>query len=141
MQLCRRQLAFGETDHELIWLSVSVASLGGATTWFALGLPWPQCLFHAITGFPCVSCGATRSAIALFRADFFAAWKWNPLVFACLCALSIFDVYAAAVLVTRGPRLRILNLTRWEKTFLRVFLLTIFGVNWVYLLSHWRNFS
>jgi len=141
MQLCRRHLAFGETDHELIWLSVSLLSLTSAAAWFAIGLPWPRCLFHDLTGLPCVTCGATRSAISFFHADFFAAWKWNPLVFVCLSALSIFDVYAAAALVIRGPRLRIVNFTRWEKTFLRVLFLTILGLNWIYLLSRWRNFS
>src|SRR5205814_9034423 len=77
MQLCRRQLAFGETDHELIWLSVSVASLGLAATWLSLGLPWPQCAFHTITGHPCATCGMTRSAIQFFHGHFFAALRWN----------------------------------------------------------------
>ena len=37
MQVLRRPLAPEETDHELIWLTVSVSSLGLAATWFALG--------------------------------------------------------------------------------------------------------
>ena len=55
MRLRVRRLAPGEIDHELIWLSVSLASLGLAAAWLAIGLPWPRCMFHEITGFPCVN--------------------------------------------------------------------------------------
>ncbi len=134
MQLCRRQLVFGETDHELIWLSVSVASLGLAATWLSLGLPWPQCAFHTITGHPCATCGMTRSAIQFFHGHFFAALRWNPLVFAALCGLSIFDGYAFVVLITRSPRLRIGYFTAGERNFVRLFFVALLLLNWVYLL-------
>ena len=53
MQLVWRPLAERETDHELIWLSVSLVSLGLAAVWFALHLPWPVCPFQSLTGNPC----------------------------------------------------------------------------------------
>src|SRR6266853_7022486 len=109
MQLTRRCLGPNELDHELIWLTVSLGSLALAAGWFALRLPWPHCLFLAVTGHPCLTCGATRSTIAFVHLDFSGAWKWNPLVFTFLCGLSIFDLYAFAVLVTRAPRLRIVQ--------------------------------
>src|SRR5947207_7453257 len=107
MVLAARRLGPGERDHELVWLSVSVASLTLALLWLALGMPWPRCLFLAITGYPCLTCGATRSAIQLFHGHFLAALKWNPLVFAALCGLFAFDVYAVVVLATGVPRLRL----------------------------------
>jgi hypothetical protein len=140
MQLCRRRLAPGETDHELVWLSVSIASLGAAAAWLALRLPWPQCLFHALSGLPCVTCGSTRSAIAFFHGQFFSAWKWNPLALGFLCALSSFNIYAFIVLTTRAPRLRIVNFSRAEKTVARFLIIALLALNWIYLLSHWRNF-
>ena len=140
MQLRRRHLAFGETDQELIWLSVSLASLSAAAAWLALGLPWPQCLFHAITGLPCVTCGATRCAISFFHTKFLASWEWNPLVFAALCGLSIFDVYALVVLIARAPRLRVGRFSSAEKGLLRVLVLTLLASNWIYLLFHSRSF-
>jgi Protein of unknown function (DUF2752) len=140
MELCRRPLAPGETDHELVWLSVSIASLGAAAAWFALRLPWPQCLFHALTGLPCVTCGMTRSAIQFFHGHFLAAWQWNPLVFGFLCALSSFNIYAVTVLATRAPRFRIVNFSRMEKTAARFLTIALLVLNWIYLLSHWRNF-
>jgi hypothetical protein len=140
MRLYRRPLATGELDHELLWLSVSVASLGLAATWLSLGLPWPQCAFHTITGHPCATCGMTRSAIEFFHGHFFAAMRWNPLVFGVLCVLSTFDAYAFVVLIARAPRLRIGALTAAEKNFVRASIVTLLIVNWIYLLLHWRNF-
>jgi hypothetical protein len=140
MQVLRRPLAPGETDYELIWLSVSVASLGLAATWFALGLPWPHCLFHDLTGRPCMTCGMTRSAIQFFHGHFLAAIQWNPLVFAALCGLSIFNAYALIVLVTRAPRLRLGLFSRCEKISIRVSLVALLALNWIYLLLHWRDF-
>ena len=135
MQLTRRRLAPNELDHELIWLSVSLGSLALAAAWFALRLPWPHCVFLAVTGHPCVTCGATRSAIAFFHADLWSAWIWNPLVFLFLSGLSIFDAYAFAVLVMRAPRLRIEHFTRTEKIVVRFVAITLLLSNWIYLLS------
>jgi Protein of unknown function (DUF2752) len=135
MQLTRRPLAPSELDHELVWLTVSLGSLGFAIVWFWLRLPWPHCIFLSITGHPCLTCGATRCATAFFHFDFWSAWKWNPLVFLFLSGLSVFDVYAFVVLVTRTPRLRIGQFTSVEKTFLRVFAVVLLLSNWIYLLS------
>jgi Protein of unknown function (DUF2752) len=139
MRIVSRPLAPGENDYELIWLCVTLASLGLAVAWFAVGLPWPHCGFLALTGHPCVTCGATRCAIAFFHANFLGAWKWNPLVFVTLCGLSIFDAYAFAVLLTRSPRLRVTSFTAGDKTFLRVLVVFALLANWIYLLSRPRG--
>lgn len=135
MRLCYRPLRLGELNHELIWLAVSLGSLVVAAIWFALGLPWPHCIFLVVTGHPCITCGATRAAIAFFHLDFWIAWKWNPLVFAALCGLSIFDAYAFAVLVLRAPRLRIVQFSTEEKNLIRVIAIILLLSNWIYLLS------
>ncbi len=139
MQLTRRRLVPGELDHELMWLTVSVGSLGFAIVWFALRLPWPRCGFLALTSHPCLTCGATRSTIAFFHGHFASAWQWNPLFFALLCSLSIFDAYALAVLVSRAPRLRIVHVTSTEKTFVRFAAIIVLLSNWIYLLSRPRG--
>ncbi|HME89141.1 MAG TPA: DUF2752 domain-containing protein [Chthoniobacterales bacterium] len=139
MQVSRQRLNPSEIDHELIWLSISLASLALAAGWFALRLPWPHCVFLAITGHPCLTCGATRAAIAFFHLDFWSAWKLNPLVFTILYGLSIFDAYAFAVLVLRAPRLRIVQFTAAEKSFLRIVALVALLSNWIYLLSRPRD--
>ncbi len=116
-----------------------MVSLALAAGWFALGLPWPHCIFLTITGHPCLTCGATRSAIAFFHLDFWNAWRWNPLVFGVLCGLSIFNVYAFAVLVTRARRLRIVQFTSTEKNFIRLGVIVVLLSNWIYLLSRPRG--
>jgi hypothetical protein len=141
MRILCRPLTPRETDHELVWLSVSIVSLGLAAVWFAIGLPWPRCLFHDLTGHPCLTCGATRAVIQFLHGHFVAALRWNPLVFAALCALSVFNPYALLVLITRAPRLRIVHITNTQKRFGRAVVIALLALNWIYLLAHSRNFS
>jgi hypothetical protein len=134
VQIVRRPLAAGETNHELLWPSVSSGGLALAAMWLALRLPWPICLFHALTGHPCLTCGATRSAVAFFHAHFLTAFQWNPLAFLFYCALSLFNIYALAVILMHWPRLRIAGPTASERTFIRGSIIALFALNWVYLL-------
>lgn len=139
MHAYRCSLNSGDADQELIWLSVSVVSLAAAAIWLTLGLPWPVCVFHRLTGLPCVTCGMTRCAIQFFHGHFLAALKWNPLIFALLCGMIAFDLYAAFVLLTRTPRLRV-AFGQAEKKYARVIVITALALNWAYLVSHWRDF-
>src|SRR5947199_5354896 len=139
MQVSCRHLGSNENDHELIWLAVSLGSLGIAALWFWLGLQWPGCVFHQLTGLPCMTCGMTRSGIEFFHGRFLAALKWNPLVFAILCGVTAFDLYGFFALVTRAPRLRIIFWTASEKKVARIIVITALALNWVYLLLHCRQ--
>src|ERR1700736_1756194 len=135
MQLDRCRLRPGELDHELIWLSVSLGSLACAAVWCALRLPWAHGVFLAVTGHPCLTCGMTRATIRFFHGDFVGALRWNPLTFVALCGLSTFDAYAFAVLVTRAPRLRLIQFSSTEKSFFRALVIVLLLANWIYLLS------
>src|SRR2546430_9003316 len=117
MQIVRRPLAPGETNHELLWLSVSSGGLALAAAWFALKLPWPICLFHALTGHPCLTCGATRSAVGFFFTHFFLAFERKPLAFLFFFGVLIFNLYAPAVIVTPAPRRRIAGMTSARRNF------------------------
>jgi hypothetical protein len=140
MRFSVRRLAPGELDHELIWFSASVLSLGLAAAWLTIGLPWPRCVFHQVTRLPCVTCGMTRCGIQFFHGHFLAAFEWNPLVFSALCSVIGFDLYALATLIARAPRLRIHSLNDSAKKLLRVLVVCVFALNWIYLLLHWRNY-
>jgi hypothetical protein len=134
MQIARRPLAPGEMDFELLWLAVSVGSVGLAAVWLKLHLPWPTCLFHELTGHPCATCGSTRAAIAFLQGRFITAMTWNPLAFVAYCAMFLFDLYALAVLIAGAKRLRIVRLDGRERSFLRAFIVSALAANWIYLL-------
>jgi hypothetical protein len=59
------------------------------------------------------------------------AAAWNPLVFAGLAALMLFNLYAAAVLLARLPRLR-LSFGQNENRILRIALPILMAANWAY---------
>jgi hypothetical protein len=140
MRLLWRRRSANEPDHELIWLTVSAVSIAGGAAWLALALPWPRCPFLTVTGLPCVTCGATRSAIAFLHGDFVSAFRWNPLAFVAFCAVIAFDLYAAIVLVGRTMRLRIVDWTVTEKNVTRIVVLSLLALNWTYLLAHRARF-
>ncbi|MEY2490655.1 MAG: hypothetical protein QOC70_2597 [Verrucomicrobiota bacterium] len=140
MRLLWRRRFVHEPDHELIWLAVSVASVSTGTAWLALALPWPRCPFLEVTGLPCVTCGATRSTIALLHGDFLSALRWNPLAFLAFCGVAAFDLYATIVLVARTPRLRIIGLSVVEKNAARIAVISLLALNWIYLLAHRDRF-
>lgn len=140
MQISWRRRQSEETNYELLWLSVSLTGLGASAVWFALGLPWPNCAFHTLTGFPCLTCGATRATVQLLHGHFLSAWNWNPLVFALLCGIALFDAYAFVVLIARAPRLRLAQFSRFEKRAIRILVISLLALNWFYSLGHWRDF-
>jgi hypothetical protein len=56
-----------------------LALVAGVRLFQALGLRlWP-CAFLYITGYRCLSCGATRAAIAFVQLDFVGSLLFNPL--------------------------------------------------------------
>lgn len=140
MQLVWRPLAPRELDRELLWLGVTIGGLLCATLWLAVGLPWPACWFHGLTGHPCATCGATRSAIAFFHGQFLGAFQWNPMAFLIYLGIVVFDAYAFAVLIIRGRRLRAILSAR-EKEILRGTAIALVLLNWIYLLAHSSMFG
>ena len=135
MQLYRHQITAQEIDHELIWLLVSLGTFLGLALWFAARLPTPQCTFHSLTGLPCVTCGATHSAFQFLHGHFVASLVFNPLAFITFCSVTIFDLYAVAVLITRAPRFRLINFTNAEKLLVRGGGVALLAGNWLYLLT------
>lgn len=134
MQLHWRKPAPQEIDHELVWLTVSLGTGCGLAAWRAAQLPMPQCVFHSLTGLPCVTCGATRAAIQFLHGHFSASVLFNPLAFLFFCGLIIFDLYALTVLIAGARRLRFANLSRSEKNLARCAVVLLLASNWLYLL-------
>jgi hypothetical protein len=131
-----RHLQTGELDHELIWLMVSCFGAGGLAVWLWLHLPLPQCNFRALFGIPCLTCGSTRAAGALFHAEILHAWLVSPLATVAFCGMAAFDIYAVAVLTSGAPRLRITFAGRKARLTSAALVAAAALLNWIYLLSH-----
>jgi len=140
MQVAWRTLRPGDANHELIWLGVSIGGIALAALWLGLGLPWPICWFHEFTGEPCATCGATRATIAFLHGHFLDAFRWNPLVFVGCVAVVLFDIYAAAVLLTGRQRLRV-SFSGAEKRVFRFTAIAMLLLNWAYLIVHSAMFN
>jgi hypothetical protein len=140
MRFVWRRIPPDNFNHELVWLAVSGAALVGGAVWLRLGFPTLRCPFLAVTGYPCLTCGATRGAIAFLHGNVGSAWSWNPLAMAALAGVALFDVYAAVVLVMRAPRFRVVDWTRTEKNAVRIVAVGLIAVNWAYLLAHRAQF-
>ena len=116
----------------------AIAATGGALVGlFRLDhLPFTVCLFKAITGLPCPTCGSTRAAGCLARGDVAGALAMNPLTTLALFGLL---VWAAAdlVLLIRG---RAVDLTVSPRLghVLRVAVVVALVVNWAFLIAAHR---
>src|SRR5205085_4961025 len=121
-------------------LVVSMTAAVAGTIWLGFGLPSPHCPFLAMTGYPCLTCGATRCALNLFHGSFLQAFSWNPLAFVALCGVALFDLYAAVVMLARLPRLRLVDWMRTDKHAARIGVIALIAANWIYLLAHRGRF-
>jgi hypothetical protein len=128
-----RRLRADETDHEIVWLCVSLASFVLAVVWLKWHLPVPRCFFHDATGLPCPTCGATRCLRALISGHFPTALRWNPLFLFVLAAGVLFDCYAAVVLFFRLPRLRFEKTSQRAAHTFRIGAVSLVLANWIYL--------
>jgi hypothetical protein len=90
------------------------------------------CIFKSIFGIPCPTCGTTRAATAFLQWDLLASFAANP-----LAATVGFIFIAGAPLallwaVARGPTP---EFPRPIPVWLRVGVVVLIGVNWLYLIA------
>lgn len=93
----------------------------------------PACPFKTLTGWPCLSCGATRAVLALARLDFRSALAWNPLAAAAIVALLGGGLLAGAASLAGHP-LRLGRRPAW----LRATAIAALAANWVWLAATGR---
>lgn len=90
------------------------------------------CLFHRLTGVPCMTCGATRATAMLLQGDVLGAVRLQPL--ATLGGVIVglaFAVYSAVLIV--GRRVVRVRLEPHEGRVLWMTLLMLAVLNWIYL--------
>jgi hypothetical protein len=93
----------------------------------------PRCIFHELTGIPCLTCGATRSAVSLSGFDLISSLMYNPLVplfFIGVMALSL--TAFAGVVFNKSLKL---ELTPVQRKSIRITVICLIVANWVYLVA------
>ena len=92
----------------------------------------PPCTFHSITGIPCPSCGATRSAILLAQGELITSLKLNPLFFLLYVCVMLWGLVSLILLFVR-KKISI-KLNYLEARLIRWGVLVIVLLNWIYLI-------
>jgi hypothetical protein len=109
----------------------------GATALLGLArLPFPVCVFKAVSGIPCPTCGSTRALACLAQLDFAGAFAMNP-----LAAAGAFVVGAWALLdlaLLPQQRALALELRPALGRAARVAAVLALALNWVYLIAAGR---
>jgi hypothetical protein len=121
-----------------VWALAAIATWGGlvlAAGWIEArtGRIPETCVFHALTGRPCPTCGSTRALQALVGGRPLEALALNPLVvvaggLACVLLL-------VRIAIARGP---VLALNPWERRISLGLGALAVGLNWAWLLAQHR---
>jgi hypothetical protein len=111
-----RRIDRDEIDHELVWsLTVTAGAAGAAALLLTFGLPPIACQFKSISGLPCLTCGATRSLLALLHGGWRESLALHPLVVPGTMLGALFVPYGLAVSLLERPRLRVeLDARDWK---------------------------
>jgi len=93
----------------------------------------PPCIFHRLTGIPCLTCGATRSLVALSQFDMASSFLLNPMVFVFAAGVVVFSLVSLYGLIFE--RNIVLRLDKGQKRALRIGVISLIIVNWLYLMA------
>lgn len=102
----------------------------------ASGREIPTCMFKRMTGWPCATCGGTRTAGLLAEGDLLGAFAMNPLV---ALFLIVFPLLAGVWIwrfsrgVARQPRM-----SKRQSAFYLVLFLVALALNWWYVAAMGR---
>ena len=96
--------------------------------WYDTLVPlFPACHIKRLTGLNCLSCGATRSTLALIRGDILIAIWYNPLYVVFLCWLVYLYVRVVISLIVR-PYHRYVLIVDWNRAILALIIVIIFTI-------------
>ena len=73
----------------LVGIGVPAGALLIAAVFFLLGTT-PPCVFYELTGLYCAGCGSGRCFLAIMRLEFYAAFRYQPLLFVSLPFLAYY---------------------------------------------------
>lgn len=131
MKITLRRRVPGELEFGLIYGGLALLALGGARLAPVTGM-LPSCAFLGLFGFPCPTCGATRSLLRLSEGDLFGSLLMNPLVFSAIGGAALYFFYALTSFTFQLPRV-VVHLTDRQKIAVKAGGIILFLANWVYL--------
>jgi Protein of unknown function (DUF2752) len=99
-------------------------------------LPFSVCMFKALTGLPCPTCGTTRAFARLFALDPTGALAMNPLAVVLAAFVALWGL-AELALVPSGRSVDFEASPRLARA-LRIAAVTAAVVNWAYLIAAGR---
>jgi hypothetical protein len=138
MRVVREQLRRGDTDHELLWSLVGIAAFTlGFVSVQQFGVPPIGCVFKAVTGLPCPTCGAGRACVALLAGEVGSAFRDNPLFTVAVFGWAAYIPYGLLVWLTSGSRVRVRASAR-EWLTIRAGAWTALVATWVFLVLDGR---
>jgi hypothetical protein len=103
---------------------------------FPFGTLPPLCTFKRFTGLPCLTCGMTRSWVAVSHGDLAQALAWNP-GGAMLCLLTVLGTAYLVFRAAGAPALR-LETSLAQGRAIRIGLVLGIAVNWAWVLVDGR---
>ena len=135
----RRELQPGDVDHELLW--TAVGGLVAGTGWAALRAHGPlvlaRCVFKAVTGLPCLTCGATRALEAIAAGRLLGALWLNPVVTALAFGWTAYAAYGLGAMIGAWPRAAV-RLDARECTAVRAIAAAAMLTGWAFLVAEGR---
>lgn len=92
------------------------------------------CLFNKLAGFPCPTCGLTRSLYSLTTGDFWQSIRFNPLGLIVVFFLTLWTLGKVSIL-SLFKRIESMKIERKTRHFILTSLLLFWGFNIVRVMS------
>jgi hypothetical protein len=110
-----------------------IFALLGARLIHWLNPPLPACMFKSITGYPCPTCGMTRSIEAFAEFHFWQSFLMNPLFFLAGIGIGMYSFYSTGIYCFKFPKFKIIW-TKKRTNITRLLAVILIVLNWGYLI-------
>ena len=112
---------------------IGIFALIGARLIHWLNPPLPACMFKSITGYPCPTCGMTRSLEALSEFHIWQSFLMNPLFFLAGIGLVLYAIYSSGVYWFHFTPYKF-SWTKKRTNIARIVAVALILINWAHLI-------